>query len=232
PGPHRSPPYPPLPGPSSLLCSLNAGLPFGVRAAKPCDQTRKAVTFRRSALRRPARPLSSRSGRVLRGRLATVLAAGLLVAAGVLGTVPVAAHASGAAAPSTPAPQAAPAAAPGDTAAGVGALQPSVQYEELMAHAADRIDFTPGGRVTVPFRPRAGDTWSVGGRAPRPLPAGTATGRALIPSKASAGAATPAQPAPASEAPAPSDAPVDAPSNDTPPPAADDASARFPVATG
>jgi hypothetical protein len=191
------------------------------------------VTFRRSALRRPTRPLSSRSGRVLRGRLATVVAAGLLVAAEALGTVPVAAHARGVAAPSTPAPQAAPSAAPqGDTAAGVGTLQPGVQYEELMAHAADRIDFTPGGRVTVPFRPRAGDTWSVGGRAPRALPAGTATGRALIPSTAAAGAATPARPAPASEAPAPSDAPVDAPSNETPPAAADDASARLPAATG
>ena len=62
-----------------------------------------------------------------------------------------------------------------------------------MAHANDRIDFTPGGRVTVPYRPRAGDTWSVGGRAPRALPAGTATGRALIPS--SAGAAATPQPA-------------------------------------
>jgi hypothetical protein len=100
-----------------------------------------------------------------------------------------------------------------------------------MAHAGDRIDFTPGGRVTVPYRPRSGDTWSVGGRAPRPLPAGTATGRALIPSSAGASAAPVPSPTPA--APAPSDAPVDAPSNDSSPsPAADDASARLPTATG
>src|SRR6476661_7391686 len=96
--------------------------------------------------------------------------------------------------------------------------------------ATRRPASAPGGRVTVPYRPRAGDTWQVGGRAPRALPAGTATGRALIPS--SAGAATPPQPAPASAAPAPSDAPVDAPSNDTsPPPVADDASARLPAPT-
>ena len=36
-----------------------------------------------------------------------------------------------------------------------------------------RIEFTPGGRVTVGFRPRAGDAWEVGGRAPRALPAGS-----------------------------------------------------------
>ena len=189
------------------------------------------MTFRRSAPRQPTRPASARGALELRVRFATVAAAGLLIAAEALAAAPVAAHdqpAAAAPAPSAPAAQAAPA---GDTAAGVGALQPGVQYEESMAHANDRIDFTPGGRVTVPYRPRAGDTWSVGGRAPRALPAGTATGRALIPS--SAGAAATPQPAPAASAPAPSDAPVDAPSNDTsPPPAADDASARLPAATG
>ena len=194
------------------------------------------MTFRRSAPRYPTRHASGRGSLELRGRFATVAAAGLLIAAEALAAAPVAAHDPPAAATPVPGAPAAQAAQAGDTAAGVGALQPGVQYQELMAHAADRIDFAPGGRVTVPYRPRAGDTWSVGGRAPRALPAGTATGRALIPS--SAGAATPApatvpQPAPASAAPAPSDAPVDAPSNDTsPPPAADDASARLPAATG
>jgi hypothetical protein len=57
------------------VVTLNAGLPFGVRAAKPCDQTRKAVTLPpppRSAVP-PARSASRR--RVLRGRCATVVAA-------------------------------------------------------------------------------------------------------------------------------------------------------------
>ena len=56
---------------------------------------------------------------------------------------------------------------------------PSVHYEEALAHAADRIEFEPGGRVTVGFRPRPGDRWTVGGRAPRGLPAGRASGRAI-----------------------------------------------------
>jgi len=192
------------------------------------------VTFRRSALRHPSRPASAHGARPLGGRFVSVVAAGLLISGQVLAAAPVAAHDRPVAAPPVPmapAAQATEAAPVGDAAAGVGALRPGVQYEELMAHAADRIDFTPGGRVTVPYRPRAGDTWQVGGRAPRALPAGTATGRALIPS--SAGAATPPQPAPASAAPAPTDAPVDAPSNDTsPPPAADNASARLPAPTG
>ena len=53
---------------------------------------------------------------------------------------------------------------------------PSIQYLESVAHAGDRIDFQPGARVSVPFRPRATDRWSVGGAAPRPLPAGRLTG--------------------------------------------------------
>ena len=48
-----------------------------------------------------------------------------------------------------------------------------------MAHEGDRIDFEPGGRVAIGFRPRAGDGWPIDGRAPRPLPAGRATGRAM-----------------------------------------------------
>ncbi len=53
-----------------------------------------------------------------------------------------------------------------------------------MAHAGDRIEFTPGGRVTVGFRPRSGDGWEVGGRAPRALPAGSASGRDMLPAAA------------------------------------------------
>ena len=58
-------------------------------------------------------------------------------------------------------------------------LRPTIQYEEAVAHADDHIAFTPGGRVTVPFRPRSGDTWKVDGARPRALPAGSASGKAL-----------------------------------------------------
>jgi spore germination protein YaaH/flagellar hook assembly protein FlgD len=57
--------------------------------------------------------------------------------------------------------------------------RPSVQYEEAMAHAADKTTFAPGGRVTVPFKPRASDRWVVGGVAPKALPAGRLSGKAL-----------------------------------------------------
>jgi hypothetical protein len=58
-------------------------------------------------------------------------------------------------------------------------LQPSIQYEEAEKHAADRIDFTPGGRVAVGFQPRAGDPWTVGGARPAALPAGRLDGKAM-----------------------------------------------------
>ena len=60
-----------------------------------------------------------------------------------------------------------------------GGLQPTVQYEDAMAHADDRIAFAPGDRVSVPFTPRTGDTWRVGGVAPRALPAGRISGRSM-----------------------------------------------------
>ncbi len=65
---------------------------------------------------------------------------------------------------------------PADGAAG---LRPTIQYEEAVAHGNDRTTFTAGGRVTVPFRPRTGDRWTVDGARPRALPAGSATGKAL-----------------------------------------------------
>ena len=58
-------------------------------------------------------------------------------------------------------------------------IRPSVHYEDALAHANDRIAFRPGGRVSVPFRPRATDTWPVGGRPPQALPAGRLTGRSM-----------------------------------------------------
>jgi spore germination protein YaaH len=57
-----------------------------------------------------------------------------------------------------------------------GPPEPSAQYLDSLSHAADRIDFQPGGRVTVPFRPRAGDTWTVDGGRARALPAGRVSG--------------------------------------------------------
>ena len=58
-------------------------------------------------------------------------------------------------------------------------MQPTVQYEEAMAHAADKIAFAPGARVTVPFKPRKADRWVVGGVAPTALPAGRLSGKAI-----------------------------------------------------
>ncbi|HET9681852.1 MAG TPA: glycosyl hydrolase family 18 protein [Candidatus Limnocylindrales bacterium] len=66
---------------------------------------------------------------------------------------------------------------PGSSDAGPnGPMEPSAQYLDSLTHAADHIDFQPGGRVSVPFRPRAGDTWPVDGGRPRALPAGRISG--------------------------------------------------------
>ena len=85
-----------------------------------------------------------------------------------------AAYGASAAAASDPAGPAAPS-GPVDAAG----LQPSIQYEEAVRHAADRIAFTPGARVAVGFEPRPGDGWSVGGGRPTTLPAGRLDGRAI-----------------------------------------------------
>ena len=58
-------------------------------------------------------------------------------------------------------------------------LEPTIQYEEAVAHERDRIAFAPGERVRVAFTPRAGDTWQVAGGSPRALPAGRLTGHAM-----------------------------------------------------
>jgi spore germination protein YaaH len=94
-----------------------------------------------------------------------------------------------------------PAAAP-ELAPSAGGALPGVHYEDWLRHADDAIPFEPGGRVTVPFRPRAGDRARVGGGRPRALPAGRASGHQM--------AATPQGQA---WAPVPGalDAPVDAP---------------------
>jgi len=132
--------------------------------------------------------------RLRRSALTALLAAGLLA-----GTLPP----PGAASTPTPAPVPAASvsgsAGPSgdqvghDPAAGAGATpaapdpapavtssdqaqHPSAAYEDWLAHAGDRISFQPGGRVSVPFTPRATDRWSVGGNAPVRLPPGIATG--------------------------------------------------------
>ncbi len=74
---------------------------------------------------------------------------------------------------------AAAAAAAGDAAIGSAGLQPSIQYEEAVRHAADKIAFTPGARVALGFAPRPGDHWSVGGTTPTALPAGRLDGGAI-----------------------------------------------------
>jgi len=62
---------------------------------------------------------------------------------------------------------------------GASGLQPTIQWEEAKAHEHDRIAFKAGGRVTVPFRPRATDRWTVGGVKARALPAGRLDGAAM-----------------------------------------------------
>ena len=49
---------------------------------------------------------------------------------------------------------------------------PSIQYQEAVAHASEGYSFSPGGAVTVPFRPRADDSIEVDGMPPVALPAG------------------------------------------------------------
>ena len=55
-------------------------------------------------------------------------------------------------------------------------LTPTIQYEDSLAHARDRIAFVPGGRVAIGFTPRDGDAWAVDGEAPSALPAGRLDG--------------------------------------------------------
>jgi spore germination protein YaaH/flagellar hook assembly protein FlgD len=76
-----------------------------------------------------------------------------------------------------PAPADAPPAS--DVAGDEVGLTPSIQYEEALAHAADPNRFVAGDRVRLAYTPRADDGWPVDGQAPTPLPAGSATGRAM-----------------------------------------------------
>ena len=91
-----------------------------------------------------------------------------------LGSLP----APAAAGPSLPAARGARGVAASEPADAAG-LQPSIQYEEAEAHRHDRIDFEPGGRITVGFTPNPHDRWLVGGVAPTSLPAGRLDGRLI-----------------------------------------------------
>lgn len=80
---------------------------------------------------------------------------------------------NGASAATATTPEAAPVS---ESAAG---LAPTIHWEDVQAHANDRITFTPGARVAVGFEPRPGDRWKVGGVEPRALPAGRLDGRQM-----------------------------------------------------
>jgi spore germination protein YaaH len=95
----------------------------------------------------------------------------------------------------------------GQDAAG---LHPGIHWEEAQAHAKDKLDLPAGGRVTVPFSPRAGDRWAVGGVTPRALPAGRRSGRELRDAMKALSAAPAATPAVE-----PSTAPTEAPAEPT-----------------
>ncbi len=60
-----------------------------------------------------------------------------------------------------------------------GVQEPSIIAIDAAAHEHDRVVFAPGGLVDVPFSPRVDDGWSVGGVAPRRLPAGASSGRMM-----------------------------------------------------
>ncbi|MFI5292731.1 MAG: glycosyl hydrolase family 18 protein, partial [Candidatus Limnocylindrales bacterium] len=106
---------------------------------------------------------------------------------------------------------------------GVSARQPratrtSVHYEDAQRHAGERIRFKAGGRVTVAFKPRPGDDWTVDGQAPQALPAGRRSGAEIA---TEGGTAEPD--------PLPVDSP---PSDDVPAPASDGSQSAAPATPG
>ena len=110
----------------------------------------------------PRRP-TDRSRRTAAARAASVIAGVLLLAA----TVPTAGV--GATAPSGADPTGAP----------TGAPRPSIQYEQAVAHANDKITFRAGPTVSVAFKPRSADHWTIDGAAPLALPAGSLSGASI-----------------------------------------------------
>jgi spore germination protein YaaH len=74
--------------------------------------------------------------------------------------------------------QGTPPAAGFDTSA-AEAGQESMWYQQVLEHAHDQIEFTPGDAVTVPYVPRPGDRTLINGKYPVALPAGRASGRSM-----------------------------------------------------
>ena len=72
---------------------------------------------------------------------------------------------------------------PADDGASATSDGPSIIALDAADHAGDQIRFTPGAAVSVGFAPRPGDHLAVGGVAPRGLPSGAATGRAMAASR-------------------------------------------------
>jgi spore germination protein YaaH len=72
----------------------------------------------------------------------------------------------------------------------VAGTTPSIQYQEALAYGAKTYSFAPGGPVTVPFRPRLGDSAMVDGALPVALPAGQGSG-GVAPNLTAPASATP-----------------------------------------
>jgi spore germination protein YaaH/flagellar hook assembly protein FlgD len=157
--------------------------------------------------------MTSRTGAP--GRASRALAAALAVV--VLGGLPATATAADPAA--VPAVDLRPyRVSPGD--------EPSQMYLDTIANESREYAFTPGGRVTVGFEPRADDRWPVDGGAPRSLPAGRESGAEMAGVTADAGSSTP-DPGSSGPAPAAETAPVES----APPPATPGASGTVPAPT-
>jgi spore germination protein YaaH len=78
--------------------------------------------------------------------------------------------------------------------------QPTIQYREAMAHAADKTTFAAGDTVAIPYTPRLGDTTIIGGKAPVALPAGSVSGKSMANSAPSTWVGTPVPMTPATSA--------------------------------
>ena len=66
----------------------------------------------------------------------------------------------------------------------------SIQYQEAVAHAGATFSFVPGGVVSIPFRPRPGDSSTIDGGAPIALPAAQGSDQAA-PNTLGPGSVTP-----------------------------------------
>ncbi len=126
--------------------------------------------------RSPVRPGHLRALAALGLIAALVLEPGLATARSTAGSTPALGATAGTPASSRPQPVRRPDRGEPGAPAEPTLEEPSIIALEAAAHADDRIVFTPGGEVSVPFVPRPDDNWSVGGRAPKKLPAGAASG--------------------------------------------------------